>query len=85
MLLEEIFPAMAFFQDSWKENVQLVRLAGFGARAQEFRSVLEHELGCSVAPLASAFANDDRLSSEARSMLDQKLNALVGWMMNRGA
>jgi type IV pilus assembly protein PilM len=84
-LLDEIYPAVAFCQDSWRESVQQVRLAGFAGRFQEFRSVLESDLGCPLTPLASSSALDARLAGAVRPLLDRQLESLVGWMLNRGA
>ena len=84
-LLDEIYPAVAFCQDSWQESVQQVRLAGFAGRFQEFRQAMEGELRCSVAPLASSSALDSRLASQARPLLERELEPLVGWILNRGA
>ncbi len=84
-LLEEIYPSMAFYQDNWKESVQQVRLAGFGGRTEELRRALEAELNCSVAALVASSAVEGRLSGDAKTLVDRQLDALVGWMMNRGA
>jgi type IV pilus assembly protein PilM len=84
-LLDEIYPAMAFFQDSWKENVAQVRLAGLGARGPEFRGALESELGCHVALLASSAQAEGRLPAETKNLIGGQFDPLVGWMMNRGA
>lgn len=84
-LLEEIYPGMAFYQDNWKEPVQQVRLAGFGGRTEEFRRALEAELNCSVAALVASSAVENRLSGDAKTLVDRQLDALVGWMLNRGA
>jgi type IV pilus assembly protein PilM len=85
MLLEEIYPGMAFYQDNWRESVQQVRLAGFAGRTEEFRRALETELNCSVAALVASSALENRLSGDAKTLVDRELDALVGWMMNRGA
>jgi len=84
-LLEEIYPGMAFYQDNWKEAVQQVRLSGFGSRTEEFRRTLEAELKCSVAALVASSAVETRLSGDAKTLVDRQLDALVGWMQNRGA
>lgn len=84
-LLDEIYPAVAFCQDSWQESVQQVRLAGFVGRFQEFRLAIEAELSCSVAPLAASSALDTRLASQVRPLLERELEPLVGWILNRGA
>jgi type IV pilus assembly protein PilM len=36
MLLEEVFPVAAYYQDTWHEAIQSVRVAGFGSRLPEF-------------------------------------------------
>ncbi|MBI1749897.1 MAG: pilus assembly protein PilM [Acidobacteria bacterium] len=84
-LLEEIYPGMAFYQDNWKETVQQIRLAGLGGRTEEFRRALETEINCSVAALVASSAVENRLSGDAKTLVDQQLDALVGWMLNRGA
>jgi type IV pilus assembly protein PilM len=84
-LLDEVYPAVAFCQDNWRESVQQVRLAGLGGRFQEFRLAVEGELGCSVAPLALSSAIESRLATEAKPLLDRELESLVGWILNRGA
>ena len=84
-LLDEVYPAVAFCQDNWKESVQQVRLAGLTERFQEFRQTIESELGCPVAPLASTSVLDGRFAGEAKPLLDRQLEPLVGWMLNRGA
>jgi type IV pilus assembly protein PilM len=84
-LLEEIHPALTFYQDNWKESVQQVRLAGLGARTEEFRRLLEAEMNCSVAALVASGAVEYRLSGDAKTLVDRKMDALVGWMLNRGA
>lgn len=85
MLLEEIFPAVTFYQDTWNESIQQVCLAGFGSRTEEFRRALETELHCNVAALVASSAVDNRLSGDAKTLVDRQMDALVGWMLNRGA
>ena len=36
MLLEEIYPVAAYYQDTWREGIQQVRVAGLGPRLNEF-------------------------------------------------
>ncbi len=61
-----------------------VRLSGLGAREGVFRAALAEELKISVGPLADA--EDVRaLPSNAKDLLNQDLDALVGWMMNSGS
>jgi type IV pilus assembly protein PilM len=84
-LLDEVFPAVAYFQDTWQGSVQQAWLAGFGGRFEEFRRALESELNCTVAQLRASHMLPESLSAESRSLLDGSLEALVGWTMNRGA
>jgi type IV pilus assembly protein PilM len=83
-LLDEIVPLAAYYQDSWHENVGLVRLSGFGARQEEFATALEQELACPVGSLLSAASSEGRLSDDSRPLVDRELDALVGWSLNRG-
>jgi type IV pilus assembly protein PilM len=84
-LLDEVYPALAFYQDNWQDTVQQIRLAGLGARSEEFRRALETELSCRVAPLVASSVVESRLTGDAKSLVDRQLDALVGWMLNKGA
>ncbi len=83
-LLDEIFPAVAYFQDTWGGSVDRVRLAGFGDRTTEFRQAVQNELGCAVMPLASGAVGTE-IPNEVVSLGHQRLEGLVGWALNRGA
>ena len=82
-LLDEIYPAAAYYHDTWGEPVAQARLAGFGERYEEFRSAVEHELNCKAAPLSAAAVLEERLAGEARATVDRDFDALVGWMLYR--
>jgi type IV pilus assembly protein PilM len=84
-LLEEIYPALAYYQDTWQESLHQIRLAGLGARLEEFRRPLERELGCPVQPVLASAALEEPLAGEAKALVDRHCEALIGWMMNRGA
>lgn len=84
-LLEEIYPAVAYYQDTWRESIQQVRLAGFAPRFEEFGRAIEAECGGSVAPLADSSVLREHGSGQAKSLVDRQLESLVGWMLNRGA
>ncbi|HEX2713452.1 MAG TPA: hypothetical protein VHM88_14725 [Candidatus Acidoferrales bacterium] len=84
MLLDEIYPVLAYYQDTWSEGIQAVRLAGLGGRIEEFRKSLEGELRCPVGALLSAATLEGRIGDDARPLADQQLDALVGWTLNRG-
>jgi type IV pilus assembly protein PilM len=81
-LLDEVFPSVAYFQDTWGEPVAEVRLAGFGSRTEEFRGPLEAELHCRVLPVIASAALDGRLAGEERAQVDRAMEAAVGWMMH---
>jgi type IV pilus assembly protein PilM len=84
MLLEEIFPMAAYYQDTWHEGVQSVRLAGLGTRLQEFVRPLETEFQCKVRSLLAPAMSEGKLKAEAQPLVDRELDGLVGWMLYRG-
>lgn len=84
MLLDEIFPVAAYYQDTWQENIQSVRVAGLGARLPEFVRPLEQEFQCQVHSLLHSAATQGKIPSEARTLADRDLDGLVGWMLHRG-
>ena len=83
-ILEEIFPAVAYYQDTWGGTIDRARLSGFGSRERELRETLEMELKFAVTPLGDS-EGARALNSPASDMVHQNLDALVGWMMNEGA
>lgn len=83
MLLEEIYPVAAYYQDTWQEGIQLVNVAGLGDRLPEFVPPLETEFHCQVRSLLHSAVSDGRLSAEARPLADRELEGLVGWMLQR--
>ena len=80
-MLDEIFPAIAYYQDTWGESVDRGRLAGFGSREELFRAALADELRVPVAPVAVALELF-HFGSGARDLIVQDLDALVGWTLN---
>ncbi len=84
MLLEDIYPVAAYYQDTWQEGIQSVRVAGLGARLPEFVQPLEEEFRCEVHSLLHAAVSDGRIPADARPLADRELEGLVGWMMHRG-
>lgn len=84
MLLEEIFPVAAYYQDTWQEGIQSVRVAGLGARLPEFVGALEDEFHCQVSSLLHAAVSEGRIKEDARSLADRELEGLIGWMLQRG-
>jgi len=83
MLLEEIFPVAAYYQDTWHEGISSVRIAGLGARLPEFARPLEQEFHCDVKSLLNTAHSDGRIKDDARQLADRDLEGLVGWMLHR--
>jgi len=84
MLLEEIFPVAAYYQDTWQEGISSVRIAGLGVRLGEFSGLLEQEFHCEVKSLLSSAHAEGRIKEDARQLADRDLEGLVGWMLHRG-
>jgi type IV pilus assembly protein PilM len=84
MLLEEVFPLAAYYQDTWQEGIQAVRVAGLGFRLPEFVKPLEDEFKCEVRSLLSAAISDGRLGNDGRALADKELDGLVGWFLHKG-
>lgn len=80
-IFDEVFPAVAFYQDTWGGKVEQLCVAGFGLGEEELREALSREIGCPAEPLATG----REFTAEARSLVAQGLEPLVGWQMNRGA
>jgi len=84
MLLEEIFPVAAYYQDTWHESNQAVRVAGLGPRLPDFIPPLEGEFHCEVRSLLHSAVSEGRIKDDARPLADRDLEGLVGWMLQRG-
>jgi len=84
MLLEEIFPVAAYYQDTWHESIQAVRVAGLGPRLSDFIPPLEGEFHCEVRSLLHSAVSEGRIKDDARPLADRDLEGLVGWMLQRG-
>ena len=85
MLLDEIYPLLAYYQDSWSEGISAVRLAEGRARLEEFRNPLQHELNCPVGGLMKTAEGEGRVPNDVRPLAESGLDAMVGWSLNRGA
>jgi type IV pilus assembly protein PilM len=84
MLLEEIFPVAAYYQDTWQEGIKSVRVAGLGPRLPEFVRPLEEEFHCEVRSLLHSAVSEGRIHDDARPLAERELEGLVGWMLHRG-
>lgn len=83
MLLEEIFPLAAFYQDTWHDGIQSVLLAGLGDRLPEFIPPLETEFHCRVRSLCSTVVSEGRIRENAHALVDRELDGLLGWSLHR--
>ena len=81
-LLHEIFPVAVYYQDTWRDTINHVRLAGLGDRLKEFGACLEKELGCPVKSLLSTALADGHLPMSAKILVDHDMDAMAGWMLN---
>jgi type IV pilus assembly protein PilM len=84
MLLEDLFPVAAYYQDTCQETIQSVRIAGLGARLADFIRPLEEEFHCEVRSLLQPAVADGRIKDDARPLADRELDGLIGWMLQRG-
>jgi type IV pilus assembly protein PilM len=84
MLLEEIFPVAAYYQDTWDEGISSVRIAGLGPRLSDFAGPLEQEFRCDVRSLLQSAFSEGLIEEDARQLADRDLEGLVGWMLHRG-
>ena len=84
MLLEDIYPVAAYYQDTWQEGIQSVRVAGLGHRLPEFVPPLEEEFHCEVHSLLQAGISNGHIPADASPLADRELDGLVGWMLHRG-
>jgi type IV pilus assembly protein PilM len=83
MLLEEVFPLAAYYQDTWQEGIQAVRVAGLYKRLPEFVRPLQDEFRCDVGSLLNSAISEGRLHNDVRPLADRELEGLVGWMMHK--
>ena len=83
MLLEEIYPVAAYYQDTWREGIQQVRVAGLGPRLNEFLRPLEDEFRCEVRSLLHTALSEGRVPESIHELADRESDGLVGWMLHR--
>lgn len=80
-VLEEVFPAVAYYQDTWGSSIDRARLTGFGDRQAIFANAVSEELKIPAAPISDTEAVTG-LDSSARDLVHHGLDALAGWMLN---
>lgn len=80
-MLDEVFPAVAYFQDTWGGTIDRARLTGFGEREALFGDALAEELKISAGPMSEA-EGVQGLEASGKDLVNHGLDALAGWMMN---
>jgi type IV pilus assembly protein PilM len=80
-MLDEVFPAVAYYQDTWGSTIDRARLTGFGDREAMFGAALAEELKVNAGPIAEA-EGVQGLDASAKDLVNHGLDALAGWMMN---
>jgi type IV pilus assembly protein PilM len=83
-VLDEVFPAAAYFQDTWGREIDRAYLAGFDEKSDLFRDALGRELNITVESISTAAAAHG-LDPQGRNLLRQGLDGLAGWAMNGGS
>lgn len=83
-VLDEVFPAVAYYQDNWGAPVDRVRLSGFGGREAVFGTALSSELKLVVGSMNETEAAQG-LSEPAQELIRHGLDALAGWTLNAGS
>jgi type IV pilus assembly protein PilM len=80
-MLDEVFPAVAYYQDSWGSAIDRARVAGFADKTALFSNALATELKIAVGPMTDA-EGAGSLDATAKDLIPHGLDALAGWMMN---
>jgi len=83
ILLDEIYPIAAYYQDSWHASIESVCVSGLAGRFREFARPIESEFHCKVWPLLDTVAAGTRIPESARSLAENGLDGLVGCMLSR--
>ena len=81
-MLDEVFPAVAYYQDSWGETIDRARLSGFGAKQNSMGRTLAQELQIPAGSIGDAVGGES-LDGSAKDLIPQGLDALLGWMVDR--
>ena len=83
VLLDEIFPVAAYYQDTWQERVESVVVSGLGERMRDFSPLLQEEFHCPVHSLLQSALKNGRVPDPARGLAERELEGLLGWMWYR--
>jgi type IV pilus assembly protein PilM len=71
MLLEEIYPVAAYYQDTWREGVQAVTLTGLGSRLPEFVPPFQEEFHCEISSLLHSAVAGGRVHDDVRPLAER--------------
>jgi len=80
-MLDEVYPAVAYYQDTWGASIDRARLTGFGDREELFRTSLAGELKTTVISMSDTESARE-LDQQAKDLIHHGLDALAGWMLN---
>jgi len=83
-VLDEVFPAVAYYQDSWGSTIDRARLSGFDTREAVFSQALAEELKIPADSITHA-EKAQSLDPAAKDLITHGLDALAGWMLNGGS
>jgi type IV pilus assembly protein PilM len=83
MLLDELYPVSAYFKDVSKKEITSVLLCGLAERFPQFAAKLEGEFQCKVETPFEAARSRSSFPPEAKPLVEQELEGMLGWMMNR--
>ena len=81
-ILDEVFPAVAYYQDSWGETIDRAQLSGFGAKEASLGKTLTQELQIPAGSMSDA-ARVGSLDAWSKNLIPQGLDALMGWIVSR--
>jgi hypothetical protein len=83
LLLEEMYPLAAYYQDTLDAPFESVCLSGIGKRFPEFVGPIEGEFRCNVQPLLRTSPPDGRIGEDAHPLAESGMEALLGWLSSR--
>jgi hypothetical protein len=83
LLLEEMYPLAAYYQDTLDAPFESVCLSGIGTRFPEFAGPIEGEFHCNVQPLLRTSPSDGRIGKDALPLAESGMEALLGWLSSR--
>ena len=81
VISDEVFPAVAYYQDNYGGELDRVLVAGFGEEQEAMETSLNADLKAPVIPLTGGEAGR-KMENEARSLINIGQEALVGWNAN---